>query len=178
MDSGDLATWVGSTFAAIAAGATLWTLKSQRDQIDEQRQFIAEQSATLALERQELLANAQDRREEQARKINIEVTPPYVKVLNFSDDPVTDVRCLEDGQPPIRAASSRAEGAEAALSMVLEQLQGQEQTHIDTLGVGRIGWFQRRSDPSRTGAVEIAFTDAAGVRWVKTHLGELRQADE
>ncbi|WP_406191823.1 hypothetical protein OG331_47450 [Streptomyces sp. NBC_01017] len=175
MDSGDLATWVGSSFAAIAAGATLWTLKSQRDQIGEQRQFIAEQSATLALERQELLASAQDRREDQARKIELEVTPSYVKVRNRSDDPLAEVHCLEDGQPPVRAASARAEGAEASLSMVLEQLQGQEQHHLDTLGVGRIGWFQRRSDPSRTGAVEIAFTDAAGVHWTKTHLGELRQ---
>ena len=109
-----------------------------------------------------MLAAAQERREAQARKIRLEVTPPYVKVLNESDGPVTEVRCLEDVQPPIRAAVSRSEGAEASLSMILERLQGQEQEHIDVLGVNRLGWFQRRS--VRTGAVEIAFTDANDVR--------------
>ncbi|MET7912000.1 hypothetical protein ABZS98_27775 [Streptomyces avermitilis] len=48
MDGGDLATWVGSSFAAIAAAATLGTLKSQRDQIGEQRQFIADQRTFMA----------------------------------------------------------------------------------------------------------------------------------
>lgn len=177
-DWGDVPTWVGGFFAALAAAAAVWTLASQRRQIGEQRDFIEQQSELLALERHELLAAAQGRREEQARKIELDVTPPYVRVLNRSDDPISDVRCLEDGQPPVRAASSRSEGAEAALSMVLEQLHGQEQEYLDTLGVGRIGWFQRRSDPSRTGAIEISFTDAAGIRWTKTHLGELRQAEE
>lgn len=79
MDAGDLATWVGSSFAAIAAGATLWTLKSQRDQIGEQRTFIgeqrtfmAEQSATLTLERAELQAVAEDRKWAQARGVGMD----------------------------------------------------------------------------------------------------------
>ncbi|MFC5217312.1 hypothetical protein [Streptomyces coerulescens] len=78
MDGGDLATWVGSTFAAIAAGATLWTLKSQRDQIGEQRTFIGEQTRfmdeqrqNLELERAELRAAAEDRRSAQARQVRM-----------------------------------------------------------------------------------------------------------
>lgn len=173
MDSGDLATWVGSSLAGVAAAATLWTLKSQRDQIDEQRTFIGEQSANLTLERQALLAAAQERREAQARRIRFEVTPPYVKVLNRSEDPITEVRCREDGQPPVRAAASRADGVEASISMMLEQLQGQEQEHIDVLGVNRLGWFQRR--PGLTGAVEIAFTDANDVRWTRDSQGKLTE---
>ncbi|MFR0354150.1 hypothetical protein [Streptomyces sediminimaris] len=72
MDAGDLATWVGSCFAAVAAAATLWTLKSQRDQITEQRHFIGEQSATMALERAELRAAAEDRKWSQARQVAME----------------------------------------------------------------------------------------------------------
>ncbi|MGW6356858.1 hypothetical protein ACWFR5_17165 [Streptomyces sp. NPDC055092] len=35
IDWGDAPTWFGTGFAALAAGAAMWTLKSQRDQIDE-----------------------------------------------------------------------------------------------------------------------------------------------
>lgn len=172
-DWGDVPTWVGATFAALAAGAAVWTLKSQRDQIGEQRSFIAEQSANLALERQELMAVVQERREEQARAIKLEVTPPYVKVRNSSSDPITDVRCLEDGLPPVRAAVSSGEGAEASLSMALNQLHGQELERLDVLGVARLGWFQRRGGLS--GAVEISFTDDRGVRWALDSNGKLKE---
>ncbi|WP_262702241.1 MULTISPECIES: hypothetical protein [Streptomyces] len=69
IDWGDAPTWVGTGFAALAAGAAVWTLASQRRQIGEQREFIAEQSANLALEREELRAAAEERRWGQARQI-------------------------------------------------------------------------------------------------------------
>ncbi|MFI5685888.1 hypothetical protein [Streptomyces sp. NPDC051636] len=68
---GDVPTWLGTLFAAAAAGAAVWTMKSQRDQIREQRVFIGEQSATMALERAELRAAAEDRRWAQARRVRM-----------------------------------------------------------------------------------------------------------
>lgn len=168
---GDVPTWVGGAGALAAAWYAFQTITSQRQQIGEQQDFIAEQiqfmdeqRQNIALEREALLASAQERREAQARKIRLEVTPPYVKVVNQSGAPITDVHCLEDGQQPIRAAASKIKGAEAGLSMVLEQLRGQEQEHLDLLAVDRIGWFQRRA--GLTGYVQVSFTDEAGVRWM------------
>jgi hypothetical protein len=68
---GDVPTWLGACFAAAAAAAAVWTLASQRRQIAEQRQFIGEQSATLALERAELSAAAEDRKWAQARQVSM-----------------------------------------------------------------------------------------------------------
>ncbi|MEU1478904.1 hypothetical protein [Streptomyces sp. NPDC005760] len=158
---GDVPTALAAVFTAFAAVAAWKTLGSQRKQIREQQAFIAEQSVNLALERQELRAVAQERREAQARRIVYEVTPPYVKVLNQSGDPITDVRCVEGGQQAVRAVASEAGGVAAAL--IAEQMLEREQAHIDVLGAGRLGWFQRRSGPS--GGVEVFFTDRDGVRW-------------
>jgi hypothetical protein len=74
IDWGDVPTWLGAVFAAGAAGAAVWTLASQRAQIREQREFIAVQSANLALERAELEASLEERRREQARQIRFEVS--------------------------------------------------------------------------------------------------------
>lgn len=74
VDWGDVPTWLGAMFAAGAAGAAVWTLASQRAQIKEQREFIAEQSANLALERAELEASIEERRREQARQVRFEVS--------------------------------------------------------------------------------------------------------
>ncbi|MEU6774683.1 hypothetical protein [Streptomyces sp. NPDC046759] len=57
---GDVPTWLGAIFAAAAAGAAVWTLKSQRDQIGEQRAFIAEQAANLRRERQQLQVSSHE----------------------------------------------------------------------------------------------------------------------
>ncbi|WP_338907063.1 hypothetical protein [Streptomyces nigra] len=72
IDWGDAPTWVAGAFAAAAAYYARGTMKSQQKQIREQRQFIAEQSANLALEREELRIVALERREKQARSIYIE----------------------------------------------------------------------------------------------------------
>jgi hypothetical protein len=61
-------------FAASAAGAGFWTLASQRRQLTEQREFIAVQAATLALERAELQASLHERRSLQARQVLFTVT--------------------------------------------------------------------------------------------------------
>ncbi|MFE9645303.1 hypothetical protein ACFYO0_14540 [Streptomyces sp. NPDC006365] len=66
---GDVPTWMAAIFAGGAALFAYLTIKSQREQIAEQRRFIAEQSANLALERSELRAAAEDRKWAQARQV-------------------------------------------------------------------------------------------------------------
>ncbi|WP_406445005.1 hypothetical protein OHB14_38715 [Streptomyces sp. NBC_01613] len=71
IDWGDAPTWAGAIFAAAAAVGAIWTLKSQRDQIDEQRRFIAEQSENLSLEREQLRAIAKERKWAQALRVRM-----------------------------------------------------------------------------------------------------------
>jgi hypothetical protein len=71
IDWGDAPTWSGAIFAAVAAAGAIWTLKSQRDQIDEQRRFIRQQSENLSLEREQLRAIAKERRWAQALKVRM-----------------------------------------------------------------------------------------------------------
>jgi len=152
MEPGDLATWVGSSFAAIAAGATLWTLKSQRDQIGEQRRFIGEQSATLALERAELRAAAEDRRTAQARQIGMRTDHAgsgsegrliwLVDVLNDSDTAIRDVQ--------VRFGTAHIASSVHDVRMVGDlplqtQLGGAREQPVHTLGPGRMVQF--RSPP-------------------------------
>ncbi|MGA5198153.1 hypothetical protein [Streptomyces exfoliatus] len=68
IDWGDAPTWVAGAFAAATAYYTRGMLKSQRQQIEEQRDFIREQSAHLTLERRALMAQAEERRYAQARR--------------------------------------------------------------------------------------------------------------
>ena len=71
IDWGDAPTWSGAIFAAAAAAGAIWTLKTQRDQIDEQRRFIVQQSENLSLEREQLRAIAKERRWAQALKVRM-----------------------------------------------------------------------------------------------------------
>ncbi|MFD8722365.1 hypothetical protein ACFV2H_31410 [Streptomyces sp. NPDC059629] len=91
-DWGDAPTWAGAVFAAAAAGAAFWTLKSQRDQIAEQRALIADQAATLALERAALVDAAEDRKRAQAESVTWETNGWVAVLANHSNAPITDVR--------------------------------------------------------------------------------------
>lgn len=71
IDWGDAPTWIAGAFAATAAFYARGTLKSQQNQIAEQRNFIAEQSANLRLERKALSADLDDRRSAQARQVRL-----------------------------------------------------------------------------------------------------------
>jgi hypothetical protein len=200
MDGGDLATWVGSSFAAIAAGATLWTLKSQRDQIGEQRtfmgeqrEFIAEQSANLQLERAELRAAAEDRRKAQAQQIKVhqgkaggetdgrgvrtEDTHWQVTVSNRSSSPIHDVE-VRFGSAYLAAevyawpinAHFRDRAVEARDRMV---------TPVPLLGPERAARFHSQSFPPPTlhnSKPSVAFTDDGGVRWTLDFYGKLEEA--
>ncbi|MFC8661268.1 hypothetical protein [Streptomyces sp. NPDC057199] len=102
---GDAPTWAGAIFAAAAAAFTFITLRSQHQQLDEQRVFIGEQLVNLQAERDALVVAAQDRRSAQARQVTLRtqlVIGPdgpdaadgcYLQavVSNSSDRPITDV---------------------------------------------------------------------------------------
>lgn len=192
MDSGDVATWVGSCFAAIAAGATLWTLKSQRDQIAEQRQFIGEQSATMALERAELHAAAEDRRGAQAKQIRmhhqkvggstdgqgVQVEDDHwdVTVSNYSDAPVHQLE-VRFGTA-YRAAEVYEWRPNWSLSMPVTR--GDQLTlPVHLIGPGRSARFvSQRWSPAtvHNNRPTLFFTDANGLRWTLDSHGKLDEA--
>ncbi|MEU6680299.1 hypothetical protein [Streptomyces sp. NPDC046925] len=199
MDAGDLATWVGSGFAAIAAGATLWTLKSQRQQITEQRGFIAkqsdlitEQAANLLLEREELRAALADRRISQAQMVTMEASEsvgttahadrngdPIANILvvemhNASSEPLHDVTAHFGGEP----SSSGAR-------LTLATLRGGDRwvamgsptgPVVPTMGGGEHWRFSSETDAiARGGRPHLVFTDNNGVRWQLDEYGGLRE---
>lgn len=186
MDAGDLATWVGSTFAALAAGATLWTLKSQRQQIGEQREFIgeqlrhmAEQQQNLELERAELRVAAEDRKWAQAQRIKMESkrqeqrgeggTFWTVHVSNLSDSPVRDLH-VRFGSAYVAAGVHDARG-----SSVGERLG----YPLYLLGPGREAVFHSQAWPEATthnNRPTLTFADAVGARWSLDSHGSLAEA--
>jgi len=188
MDAGDLATWVGSSFAAIAAGATLWTLKSQRDQISEQRVFIAEQSATLTLEREALRAAAEERRWAQARQVhmhhhkrggsadgegNVVEDHWVVTVVNSSD---ASVYGLEVRFGTAYLAAEVYELAPSAGHNLGAQLGDRLVMPVHLLGPGRAVRFLSQRWSSSTvhnNRPTLTFQDDGGVRWVLDSYGKL-----
>ncbi|MFB8267459.1 hypothetical protein ACFC96_12695 [Streptomyces sp. NPDC055955] len=172
MNWGDVPTWGGVIFAALAAAATIWTLKSQRDQIGEQRQFIAEQAATLALERAELHAAALKWRQEQARRVRLVNSRPYVGLVNDSDDPITDVTCTDDGVEIDRVFVADSTNR-ASAELLAAILQGAANTPAAVVGVGQAASFPR--EQGNRGRLVFEFTDAAGVRWRRDDLGSVSE---
>ncbi|CAL9597489.1 hypothetical protein AB0P07_11845 [Streptomyces sp. NPDC085944] len=187
MDSGDLATWVGSSFAAVAAGATLWTLKSQRDQIGEQRQFIAEQSENLALERAELRAAALARREAQAKQVYM-----YHRTGNseWGDDDATSdcwlVSVRNDSDAPVHALDVRfgetylaAEVYDIPPTAVRGPNHGTRRARpVELLGPRRAVRFDSQEWPravAHNHRPTLFFTDDGGVRWSLDWQGKLEE---
>jgi hypothetical protein len=192
LDIGDLATWVGAGFAAIAAGATLWTLKSQRDQIGEQRQFIAEQSATLALERAELRAVAEDRRWAQARQVAMHRRKAggsvddegnvvgydhwVVTVRNGSDAPVHDIN-VRFGDAYLAAEAH--ELAPSAIHNLAHEGGDRLVVPVPLLGPGRVVRFlsqQWQEATVHNNRPTLSFTDDNGLRWTLDSYGKLAEA--
>ncbi|MFI1723918.1 hypothetical protein [Streptomyces sp. NPDC020489] len=187
MDAGDLATWVGSSFAAVAAGATLLTLKSQRDQIDEQRAFIGEQSATLALERAELRALAEDRKWHQARQVSMQSRRIsdggggsywLVLVVNGSDAPIRDLHVrFGDAYLPTETHEVREVGVDFLQSRI-----GETWTHpLYSLGPERAVRFRSQSwqpHVAHNSRPSLKFSDDNGIRWGLDHHGTLAEASE
>ncbi|MFB6565442.1 hypothetical protein ACFCYH_42280 [Streptomyces sp. NPDC056400] len=85
IDWGDVPTWMGALFAAGAAFGALGALRSQRTQLNEQRQFIAEQRVVLDLQRQELEDTLAERRVGPLRR-HIKM---WYQLLNQDGEPST-----------------------------------------------------------------------------------------
>ncbi|MEU9298818.1 hypothetical protein [Streptomyces sp. NPDC048266] len=134
-------------------------LKSQRQQIQEQREFIAEQSANLALERQALHAQAEDRKVAHARQITADWYVGMVRLLNASNAPITDVTAMFGEQPSPKGH----EVVPAGLGNH-QQLRGEYEMPVAVVGAGRTYAFAA-PDRDVEGAVRVLFTDEDGQRW-------------
>ncbi|MFD5656936.1 hypothetical protein [Streptomyces hirsutus] len=189
IDWGDAPTWLGVVFAAAAAGAAVWTLASQRAQIREQREFIAVQSANLALEREELRAAAEARREAQAKQAYMhqqmegcewgddgDVVPDHwvVSVQNRSDTPLHDLElrfgtaylASEVHDLPPTALHGPNEGERRELPVAI-------------LGPGRALRFRSQCWSRATvhnNRPTLFFTDGNGLRWQLDSHGKLEEA--
>ncbi|MFF5972230.1 hypothetical protein ACFY7C_11995 [Streptomyces sp. NPDC012769] len=176
IDWGDAPTWVAGAFAAAAAYYTRGMLRSQREQIAEQRDFIAEQSANLSLERQALLAQAEERLYAQARCIEVRRERNSLRVFNHSDAPIHGVSVAfgEDGRRAVRAY--RVTSSETGTR---ELLTGDYPTPVEVIGVGSHFSFLDPFEGWDDVAV-LYFTDADGAQWQLTQHGrlELDQSDE
>lgn len=167
----------------------MWTLASQRRQISEQREFIGEQSATLALERAALSAAAEDRKWEQARQVGMRqekhgsgstayvagrpVSGWYwvVTVTNSSDAPL---RQLEMGFGTAYVATEVHEEA------VIPTQSDERRTHpLPLLGPNRQARFYSPRWPEATvenNRPRLIFTDDSGRRWTLDSFGSLAEA--
>ncbi|CAL9515302.1 hypothetical protein [Streptomyces sp. enrichment culture] len=191
IDWGDAPTWIAGTFAAAAAYYARGTLKSQQKQIAEQRQFIAEQSATLALERAELRAAAEDRKWAQARQVAMHhrkgaslvagegtVVDDHwvVTVHNTSDAPV---RGVEVRFGTAYLASEVYELAPTAVHNLGAQVGDRLGMPVHLLGPGRAARFlsQQWSEATvHNNRPVLFFTDDNGLRWQLDSYGKLEEA--
>jgi len=172
VDWGDAPTWITAVFAGGAALFAGMTIRSQRQQIDEQRVFIGEQSANLLLERELLRAQADDRRRAQARAIKMSASMGYsdpsgdlpdvwqVTVANRTEEPITDVWVrFGDTYTALTAKRVSERGVPQG---------SQRSVPMDVIGPDRISRFEsaRLSEVALENAPPaLLFRDAAGVRW-------------
>lgn len=190
IDWGDAPTWLGAVFAALAAAAAALTLKSQRDQIAEQREFIRQQSENLALERAELQAAAEERRREQAKKVLLKCRVSgssgvdrygnstgysfwVAEVHNNSDDPLHDVLVrFGSSYNAAKAFERDADGHPDA---------GRRTVPVYLVGPRRVVVFNSSQWSEATvdnNPPHVYFTDDAGVRWHLDQYGKLEEVEE
>ena len=174
---GDAPTAAAAVFAAIAAVFAGLTLRSQSKQIGDQQKFIEEQSTNLQLERAELRAQADDRRRQQARNVEMrsllqahgggmygDLTEDWiVEVINRSSEPIRDVtmQCGED----------------------VEAVRGSMDSDLTAVPLTTIGGGDRArlmTEQYPPGELEpkrpvLLFTDNAGVRWRLDEQGDLSE---
>ncbi|MGW3572232.1 hypothetical protein ACWDSL_51725 [Streptomyces sp. NPDC000941] len=187
IDWGDAPTWIAGVFAAAAAYYARGTLRSQQKQIREQREFIAEQSATLALERAELSAAAEERKWAQARQVRMRiwtarrVQRTWVRAREGYER--WDVEVENGSSEPVRAVKVRfgaSYTASEAYDLAHEDLPGGGRlgAPVPLIGPGRTFLFVSPNWPETTvdnNRPHVYFTDDAGLRW---HLNEHGQLTE
>lgn len=193
IDWGDAPTWVAGAFAAAAAFYARGTMKSQQEQIREQRHFIEEQSANLALERAELQAAADARKASQARQVELTVqlsaseavptngrgSPRYfdslaAQVTNHSVEPLHDVTVHFGSAQAVDAHEARGISGGSGWWRTGDPLE----LPVSLLGAG--GQLMFDSGPLGADRLEterpvLFFTDNAGVRWSLDEHGSLKE---
>jgi hypothetical protein len=179
---------VAAVFAGGAALFAYQTIASQRKQIDEQRTFIGEQSATLELERAELRAAAEDRRLAQARQVRMNDHTAAVGTDsegNPLDDDHRIVNIFNDSDAAIHEVEVRfgtaytaADVWELASSNHSYSMRRGDRlmTPVQLLGPRRGAQFVSGSFPPAplyNNRPSVTFTDDGGVRWRLDHRGKL-----
>ncbi|MFE4647735.1 hypothetical protein [Streptomyces sp. NPDC056707] len=184
VDWGDAPTWIAAIFAGGAALFAYMTIRSQRQQIGEQQDFIAEQSETLRLEREELKAQAAERRRAQARAVCMDPQMFYsgpdsvadhweVSVTNGSNELVRDVAVrFGDAYTAMEARLDSGGGAGGSLPRSVP---------VHLIGPDRCFVFvsSRLSETALENARPVLlFRDSAGLRWRLDEHGELSEVGE
>ncbi|MFF5020230.1 hypothetical protein [Streptomyces sp. NPDC001165] len=178
VDWGDVPTWLGGVFAAFAAYGAIATMKSQRQQIDEQRQFIRIQTALLELDHR-------DRTWAQA--LGVRVSAAEIKsgrkrwwrvvVRNRSSGPIFDVDVTFGAERP----DTRSDGNITLTTQLVRAYTFRPfiPNHAPDLRVrlepgGALAATSENwhSDGPRKEEPTVEFTDAAHVRW-RLKSGEL-----
>ncbi|WP_141746959.1 hypothetical protein [Streptomyces agglomeratus] len=181
IDWGDVPTWLGGTFAAIAAYGAVATMRSQRRQIEEQRQFLRAQTALLSLDHRQ-------RTQAQALKVSLEARTNKdlgkrwwtAYVDNWSDAPISDVQ-LSFGVAAPESAGTRhggAAGGALELSWFLKRPRSVDlDAHISIGARGRVWFFsvswREHQQPGLAPILE--FTDTNNLRWRLDHYGDLTE---
>lgn len=183
IDWGDAPTWVAGAFAAAAAYYTRGMLRSQRQQIDEQREFIAAQATNLEMERSELRAQAADRRRAQAAQIRMVPKPKQDR--GSANDPWTEswmVHIQNESPEPIHGIEVRFGDSHTAIG----SYHGNDNlgrninlgVPLPKLASGGTAWF--KSSSSTDGSMPnahpvVSFKDNEGVRWKLDRYGDLAE---
>ncbi|OKI22219.1 hypothetical protein [Streptomyces sp. CB03911] len=199
---GDAPTWLGFIAAGIAAFFAFRSFQKMRDQVSDQRDFIAdqlvfigdqrqfmadqmtfigdqrqfmiEQSANLALERQALTADAAARRASQARQVTMNVVRTESTCM---------ARVLNGSNAPLKDVDLRF-GAYVVSAMEVhpnnEQLpRGPERpTPLEVVGPGAVFNFWLRghsADTIREARARLQFTDENGVSWLVDEYNSLSE---
>ncbi|NYV73169.1 hypothetical protein [Streptomyces sp. UH6] len=205
IDWGDAPTWVAGGFAALAAYYTRGMLRSQQQQIAEQRQYIAQQAMNLALEREALQSAANERKQEQARQVRMEVQallssdaereapgsrPPsnllVAHVINESNESVHDVSLSFGREDPAWArhgarkrvpGATRVRGGDGPTWWVATG--GNLQSPVSELRAGGACVVFNSGvighERVATDRPVVFFTDSAGVRWSLDEYGALKE---
>ncbi len=178
IDWGDAPTWAGAVFAAAAAAAAVWTLKSQRDQIGEQRDFIGQQATVLELQRGQLLDQAKDRRIDQARRISMraEKASPGNTAYGPAEPDHWQVFIRNDSAAPIRDVNVQY-GLAYLSSEARESGPGERRLAVPDALIGprREAEFISSNLPGaalQNNRPVAYFKDEAGIQWKLEETGE------
>ncbi|KJS60663.1 hypothetical protein [Streptomyces rubellomurinus] len=176
---GDVPTWAGFVAAAVAAAFAAAGFVKLREQAEEQSTFIteqralmAEQMATLTLERKELRAVAEDRISSQARQVKMDVQEfdrtMVARVFNKSGWTIRDVAVKFGSHTPMIHEVSREN-----FSVVLGEYEGS----VPMVGPDHVFEFWLQDQPMNVmleSRPVLHFRDSQGAEWQLDEYGDLK----